>query len=121
MLLACAVGFAGALGAVCRYLTDRAFKSRFTGLFPGGTWTVNIAGSFLLGILAGIAWSGSAVDVRTVVGVGFCGGLTTWSAASWETVRLAESGAYARALLNGVGGLAAACAAACLGLFLAGS
>ncbi len=118
MLLAVAVGLGGSVGALSRYLADRAVKRVFTGPFPVGTSMVNLLGSFVLGILAGMTLSGLGGDVRVVVGVGFCGGLTTWSAASWETVRLAEEGMFAKSLLNGFGGLAAACVAGGLGLWL---
>lgn len=94
MGIALAVGLAGAAGAVARYLIDGAVQDRTSGLFPYGTATVNVAGSFVLGLVTGLALHlpGSS-DLHVVVGAGFCGGLTTWSAASWETLRLAEEGA----------------------------
>src|SRR5207237_7875961 len=87
--LAIVVGLAGAAGAVARYLLDGAVQDRTAGPFPFGTLTVNVVGSLVLGVLAGLALdhTGSSA-VRTVLGAGFCGGLTTWSTASWETVRL---------------------------------
>jgi CrcB protein len=48
-----------------------------------------------------------------------CGGLTTWSTASWETLRLVEDGSLAAGILNAIGGLAASLVAAGLGLALA--
>jgi len=94
MILAAAVGIAGALGAVSRYLIDGAVQDRTRGLFPYGTLAVNVLGSFILGLLAGLAIRhAGAAHLKAVAGAGFCGGLTTWSTASWETVRLAEEGA----------------------------
>ena len=48
---------------------------------------------------------------KAVIGAGFCGGFTTWSTASWETVRLAQEGGVGAALSNGFGGLLASVAA----------
>jgi CrcB protein len=91
LVLALTVGAAGALGAVARYLVDGAVQDRTSGRFPFGTLTVNIVGSLVLGLLAGIALHHAGVaTTKAIIGTGFCGGLTTWSAASWETVRLAE-------------------------------
>jgi len=120
VLLPAVVGLAGALGAVSRYVVDRALKLWLDISFPFETWVVNIAGSFILGVVATASHAGAAQGPwRVVIGVGYCGGLTTWSAASWETVRLAEDGSIGRATLNGIGGLLAACAAAGLGIWLA--
>ncbi len=117
MTLALVVALAGAAGAVLRYLLDGAVGDRTDGPFPHGTWVVNIAGSLVLGFVTGLAiWHGLSGSVRAVVGVGFCGGLTTWSAASWETVVLFEDGLYRLAALNAFGGLAAAMAGGAVGL-----
>jgi CrcB protein len=94
--IALAVGVAGAIGAVARYLLDGAVQDRTSGLFPYGTLTVNVTGSLLLGLLAGLVIrnTGSG-DLKTIVGTGFCGGLTTFSTMSWETIRLIEEAAPA--------------------------
>lgn len=98
MGLALAVSGAGALGAVARYLTDVALRRRGSG-FPLGTLTVNLFGSFVLGVVTGLALThAGSTTARTVIGTGFCGGLTTWSTAAWETVRLAEEGETATAV-----------------------
>ncbi|MCU1451819.1 MAG: crcB [Acidimicrobiales bacterium] len=116
MMLALAVGLAGAGGAVARYLVDGAVQDRVSGLFPFGTLTVNVAGSLVLGLLAGFALSHTGGrTAKTVVGTGFCGGLTTWSTASWETVRLAEEGATRTALAFTLANLLGSFAAAALG------
>lgn len=80
---------AGALvGAPLRYLTDRAVQSRHDSVFPWGTFTVNVAGCLLLGLLAAVAPS----NVRLLLGTGLCGALTTYSTFSYETLRLVEAG-----------------------------
>ncbi len=113
MVVALAVGVAGAVGAVSRYLLDGLIQDRTSGFFPFGTVVVNLVGSFVLGVVTGVAvHEASARDVQVVVGAGFCGALTTWSTVSWETVRLAEEGAARTALAqlaaNVLGCLAAA-------------
>ena len=86
----------GAIGAPLRYLTDQAVQRRRRTAFPWGTWTVNVIGSFVLGLVAaaGPTW------VVTLVGTGFCGALTTFSTFGVETVQLAEKGAWSAALAN---------------------
>jgi CrcB protein len=117
--LAFVVGVAGSLGAVARYLVDAAVRSRLGPAFPIGTWIVNLVGSFVLGVVAsGRFASLDGGNLRTIVGTGACGGLTTWSAASWETVRLLEGAQWRAAALNGLGGLAASCGAAAAGILL---
>lgn len=97
MLLLVAAG--GAIGALGRFLVDRALAARLDPVLPWGTLAVNVAGSALLGGLAG---AGAAVPdpVWHLVGIGFCGALTTWSTFGYETVRLATSGGRGYALLN---------------------
>ena len=86
-----------AVGAPARYLVDRAVQSRHDSLLPWGTLTVNVVGSFVLGLLVGF---GVPEDVRLLVGTGLCGALTTYSTFGYETLRLAEDGARLYAVLN---------------------
>ncbi|GGM60353.1 hypothetical protein GCM10010106_02650 [Thermopolyspora flexuosa] len=111
------VGLGAALGAPLRYLVDRAVQRRFRPAFPWGTFIVNVAGSFLLGLLAGLA---AGPGTMAYAGAGFCGGLTTYSTFGYETLRLLESGRRWRALLNVAGSVAAGLAAAWAGLALGG-
>jgi len=124
------VSLAGGLGALARFLLDglvrerlvreRLVPGRATTPFPWGTVVINVTGSFLLGVLAGLAlWHGLDPDVRAVAGTGFCGGYTTFSAFGVETVRLAEDGRHRLALANMAGSTAAALLAAAAGLALA--
>lgn len=101
------------VGAPLRYLTDRLVQSRHDSLFPWGTLTVNVVGSLVLGGLAG---AGTAVPhgVLALVGVGFCGALTTYSTFSYETLRLAEQKAWFYAVVNVVVTLVAGLGAAAL-------
>jgi CrcB protein len=72
---------------------DGAVQDRTSGLFPFGTLTVNAVGSVILGFVTGLAIRYTGTQTAdTIIGIGFCGALTTWSTASWETVRLAQVG-----------------------------
>jgi CrcB protein len=111
---------AGALGSVARYAVDSTVKTRFAPTFPWATVGINVSGSFALGVLAGaVLFQSAAADWQTVLGTGFCGGYTTFSTASVETVRLAQSGRHGAALANLLGTLGASVGACALGLMLA--
>ena len=112
---------AGAIGATLRYVVDGAIQDRTEGAFPWGTFVVNISGSLLLGFLTGMAlYHTFATEPRIVLGTGFCGAYTTFSTFSFETVRLLEQDATAKAVLNALGTLVAGALAAAIGLALAG-
>jgi CrcB protein len=91
----------GAIGAPLRYLTDLFVQARHDSVLPWGTLIVNAVGSLLLGLLTvGVTGAGAPEWVLTLGGVGFCGALTTFSTFGFETVRLAEEGAWLEALAN---------------------
>ncbi|HEY8525012.1 MAG TPA: fluoride efflux transporter CrcB [Acidimicrobiales bacterium] len=111
---------AGAVGAPVRYLVDGAISDRTHRAFPWGTFVVNATGSLVLGFVTGLALYHGLPDApKTVLGTGFCGAYTTFSTHTFETVRLAQDGARARAIGNALGTLAAGTGAAALGLGLA--
>ena len=86
----------GAAGSLCRWLLAGATQRLD---FPAGTLLVNVLGSLLVGWLAarlGETWS----DARLLLVTGFCGGFTTFSAFTLETLRLAQEGRGGRALAN---------------------
>jgi CrcB protein len=113
---------AGAVvGAPLRYLADRFVQSRHDSVFPWGTFAVNVAGSFVLGLLIAAATRhGWPPAVLTLTGTGFCGALTTYSTFSYETVRLLEDGRHFYAVANVVASIGAGLGAAFLGLTVAG-
>lgn len=116
-----AVGLAAAAGAVARYLVDLAVRRRTRSPLPLGTLVVNVTGSFALGFVVGLGLYGGLGDTpRLVIGTGFIGAYTTFSAFSFETVRLAEGGARRDALLNTVLSVGLGLVAAGAGLGLAG-
>ena len=102
-----------ALGAPLRWWVDRFVQARHDSVFPWGTFTVNVLGSFLLGVVAASAVRGSAW--YAVLGTGFCGGFTTFSTFSFENVRLLEQGSRGVAALNLVASVSAGLAAAFAG------
>ena len=120
MLLALLVGLAAACGALARYLLDQAVARKWESAFPWGTWVINVSGSFVLGVLTGLALHhGLSAHVVSVLGTGICGGYTTFSTFNVETVRLAEDGSLAGAVGNVAGSIAAGLLAAAAGLGLA--
>lgn len=111
------VALGGALGAPLRYLVDRAVQVRTGSTFPWGTLTVNVIGSFVLGVLLALAAAGGVPDaVVAAVGIGLCGAFTTYSTFGYETVRLAADGARLLATLNAVVSVAAGLTAALAGV-----
>lgn len=99
MLWYIAVG--SAIGGAGRYLLGGLVQRLAAGTFPGGTLFVNLTGSFLLGLILRYAVDTPAVtpELRAFLTVGLCGGYTTFSTFSYETVALLEDGDWTRAAL----------------------
>ncbi|TMQ94410.1 fluoride efflux transporter CrcB [Actinomadura soli] len=110
------IALGAALGAPLRYLTDRAVQARHNSAFPWGTLTVNVTGSFVLGLLAALPAGSGAM---AFAGTGFCGALSTYSTFGYETVRLVEDGARFYAVLNAAASVAAGLGAAYCGMAVA--
>ncbi len=114
-----AVAAAGALGALARYVVDQ-LVSRRGGDRPFGTFVVNISGSFVLGLVTGLAaYRAFPATAKVVLGTGFLGAYTTFSTFALETVALTRSGERRAALWNLGGSLCAGIGAAAAGLALA--
>ena len=94
-----AIAFGAAVGGVSRYYLSTSLQQRLGVAFPWGTLVVNVTGSLLLGFLIRYALATPAVSVelRALLTTGFCGGYTTFSTFSYETVALIEEGQYDRA------------------------
>jgi CrcB protein len=104
----------GAIGTGLRYVTG-GLAARWLGAdFPYGTLIVNVVGSFLIGLIHEIGTTTPIISesTRLFLTVGIMGGLTTYSAFSYETVRLAQSGAWGHAWIN-VLATTALCLAVC--------
>ena len=96
------VGAGGCIGSIARYLTVLSLDRKINGLFPYGTFAVNVLGSLILGFL--LAWTTHKADThflqwRLFLGAGFCGGFTTFSAFAVENVNLMEKDFPGTALL----------------------
>jgi fluoride exporter len=112
----------GMIGAPARYMVDRAIQARRDPVFPLGTLVVNLAGSLVLGFLLGAQRHlGLPPTAFALLGTGLCGGLTTFSTFSYETLRLLEDGAVSEAGLNVIGSLAFGLLLAWLGYLFAGA
>ena len=111
------LALAGGLGAGARFVLDGAIRARGRTTLPVGTMLINVSGSLVLGLLAGLVLANRLpAEVQTVAGTGFLGGYTTFSTASVETVRLIQSGRPGTGLLNALGTMVLALAAAAGGL-----
>lgn len=114
------LGLAGGLGAGTRFVVDGLVRSKVRTALPVGTIAINVTGSFLLGLLAGaVIVHAAPAQLQAIAGTGFLGGYTTFSTASFETVRLIQSRRAGLALLNGIGTAVMGVAAAAAGLALA--
>ena len=94
--------FAGGVGALARYLVS-GWILRLTGpSFPAGTLAVNAVGSLLLGLVMHVAMTTEAIppDLRIALSIGLLGGFTTYSTFNYETLQLAQQGAWGLATFN---------------------
>jgi fluoride exporter len=109
--------FLGAgLGGVARYLLGGWIQGLASADFPAGTLAINVTGSLLLCVAyAWIDGTGGSAEWKLFLGVGFCGGYTTFSTFSYETVRLFQAGDWASA-----GGYVAASVIASIGAAVVG-
>src|SRR5690348_18304009 len=102
-----------ALGGMARYGVSGAVARRIGETFPWGTFVVNVSGSLVIGLFAALVAPGGALGGEEAAGVfvmtGLCGGYTTFSSFSLQTLNLARDGEWPRALANIV-----ASAASCL-------
>ena len=96
------VAVGGGVGSVLRYLTS-GLAARWLGLdFPYGTLIVNVTGSLLIGVVQALAEEAAVLPepARLFLSAGVMGGFTTYSAFSYETMRLIELDALGRAVIN---------------------
>jgi len=101
------VGIGGALGAMARHGVNHLIHARVFGArFPWGIFVINVAGSFLIGVLGGLLASERltwGVQARTFVIVGVLGGFTTFSSFSFDTLALTRQGLSLHAAANVLG------------------
>jgi CrcB protein len=119
MLLYVAIG--SALGGMGRYLLGGFIQRLLATTFPAGTLLINISGSFLIGIIIRYAVETPTLtpELRAFLTIGLCGGYTTFSSFSYETVALLEDGEWTRAALYVAASVGLSLVATLLGFALA--
>lgn len=91
----------GSIGSLARYSVSGWVHGKYAGVFPLGTLTVNLVGSFLIGVLWALFESAAmSPTLRVFLFVGILGGFTTFSTYSLETLSLMRDGEVRTALLN---------------------
>ncbi len=115
-----AVALGGAIGAAARHLTSRAFVHLLGTGFPWGTLTVNVLGSFLMGVLIEVAALrlNLSLEWRAFLTVGVLGGFTTFSSFALDAVTLYERGELGLALSSSIGSVVMTIQALFAGLVL---
>ncbi len=95
------IAIGSAIGGLSRYWLGGLIQRAHGGPFPLGTLVINVTGSLLIGFLLRYSLDTTAVsaEMRGFLTIGFCGGYTTFSTFSWETVALIEDGDWRRASL----------------------
>ena len=88
------IGSGSFLGGISRYLTSRYIQENVLSVFPFGTFTVNILGCFLIGVIYALSERADfmSVETRMFLTAGFCGGFTTFSTFSNESLALLRDG-----------------------------
>jgi CrcB protein len=118
------IAIGSALGGMARYAMSRAVALRYGETFPWGTLTVNVLGSIVIGFVAALSGPDSRVIVspntRQFIMVGLCGGFTTFSSFSLQTLELIRNRDFAEAGGNVLLSVAACMAAVAIG-YIAGS
>ena len=116
------VGAGGALGSVARYGLNRLIQQLSpAATFPFGIFLVNVLGSALIGVLAGVVMSGRwslSLETRTFLMVGVLGGFTTFSSFSLDTLTLVHDGHPGQAVWNVAGQVSLSLVAVWLGFKL---
>ncbi len=108
MLKLCYIAIGGATGAVARWAISGWVARVSGGAFPWGTVTVNLAGSFLLGLLACVFYHTPALPAaRAGLMIGLLGAFTTFSTFSVDTLRMLEQGQARSAVLYSLGSVVA--------------
>lgn len=117
------VALGGGVGAAVRYAVDVAVSARWRRRFPLAIFLVNVSGALALGLFLGVTGTGTAPDLplwTVLMTSGLVGGYTTFSTASYDTVRLARSGERITALVYAVGTMVASVGAVFVGFAVGG-
>ena len=111
----------GGIGSLARYMVGMAIMQRFGSRFPLGTMTINITGSFLIGLAMTLIAERLPGDLywRPLLVIGFLGGYTTFSSFEWETYSALRHGGFWIGMANVAGSVSLGYAAVWLGAALA--
>ena len=113
------IGTGGFAGSVSRYLLTKFVATKWPMAFPWGTFSVNILGCLLIGIIMGLSFqSAMSTQTRLLLATGFCGGFTTFSTYSLEIFELYQRGEAGISLLYLFASIAAGFLSVWLGLWL---
>jgi CrcB protein len=94
------VGLGGSLGSILRYVSAKTIDAKVNSIFPYGTLTVNLVGSFIIGVVYALAIRKTGSDNWSVLlGAGFCGGFTTFSAFAVENLNLINQKMFSTSIL----------------------
>lgn len=118
------VGLGGAAGSILRFLISvYSIKWFPTTSFPLGTFIVNIFGSLLLGVIMGyvLKTETNTEQLRLLIGIGFCGGFTTFSTFAYENISMIQQNNYSQFLLYAAVSLIVGLLAILLGVWLSKS
>lgn len=119
MLLYLLIAAGGALGSVSRFWLNGIVSAQFGETFPWGTFLINVTGSFVIGFFATITGPDgrffASSNARQFFMTGVCGGYTTFSSFSLQTLSLAREGEWLRAGGYTVGSVIACLVAVWLG------
>ena len=94
------VGIGGFFGAISRYLIAGFVQKSFGSMFPVGTLSVNVIGSFIIGFMAMYFSQVVEPEYKALVITGFLGALTTFSTFSLENINMLQDGNYIKVVLN---------------------
>ena len=113
------IGLGGMVGTVLRYYIGKLMSAKLSSGFPWATWTVNISGSVLLGIIWSLHGGELIPDwLWLAVGTGFCGAYTTFSTFGYEFIQYLERRQYLRGMVYVISSVAVGLTGAWLGMTL---
>ena len=102
------IGLGGFFGSISRYLLSQYVDKKIDAIFPFGTFTVNILGCLILGVLYGFAEKENLLtnELRLLLAVGFCGSFTTFSTFAYEKMQLLNQGEWMTFFIYAVSSIA---------------
>ena len=114
------VGLGGGVGSMARYLCQKWFNENYPHPFPWGTFTVNLVGCFLIGIIYAASEKTTVLSPQTrlLLITGLCGGFTTFSTFAFENMTLLRTGDVFYFFLYAVGSVVLGIAAVYIGSFI---